>query len=90
MMSMKPSTKTVKFVVPESGVQTDWAGLIRPYIENVLNLLLYSHTYLRKTKRMILMSTMCSTYIVKFMVPETARGSGSRSISPHIKNILNL
>lgn len=55
LMSMIPSTKIVKLITPYGGTNMD--------SENVRNVLLYCHIYLRISKCM-----KPSTKIVKFMV----------------------
>ena len=72
MMSMKPSTKLVKFMTPVSGVLAlgwgQYGHIVNMYLI-LENLLLYYHMYLLKTKCMIMMSMKPSTTIVKFMTP---------------------
>ena len=71
-MSMKPSTKIVKFMAPGSGVLARGWGqydhIVKLY-QILENRLLFSHIYLLKTKCLVIKSMNPSTKIVKFITP---------------------
>lgn len=88
-MSIKPSTKILKFMTAGKGVQALWIRW--PYSENVLNLRKSFSTsifILDKTKCLVTMSMNSCTEIVKFMVPWSEVQAFDQEYGHMVKNVL--